>query len=382
MELREEVVLMYTTEDILKRLVKINSTNLPGNEMDMVKEILQFFPKSINYEIIDHGNNRGSLIIELEGIKKEKVGFIGHIDTVPVTDEESWVHPPFEGIIENGYMYGRGTSDMKGGVTAMIKTALHFIENGITPQHTLKFVFTADEESGGLGVRTLRDKGLLQDLSKVFITEPSDEEIGICEKGTLWLNVSIKGKSAHGSKPHLGINAIENLYEYIDKLKSTLDLKKTHEFLGSSSFATTTIHGGVKTNIIPEDANATLDIRTIPGFSHEQIIENAHKIAKDMENKSQGMVIQVVVENNRPPLTMDKEDNFIKEIEKVFNKLSYPVKFKGINFYTDASQLIPYHNIPFVILGPGEENMCHQKNERIKIESIDKMTKFYISYNE
>ena len=91
-------------------------------------------------------------------------------------------------------------------------------------------VFTADEESGGLGVRTLRDKGLLQDLSKVFITEPSDEEIGICEKGTLWLNVSIKGKSAHGSKPQLGINAIENLYEYIDKLKSTLDLKRHMNF--------------------------------------------------------------------------------------------------------------------------------------------------------
>lgn len=382
MDLREEVVLMHTTEDILKRLININSTNLPGNEMDMVKEILKFFPDSVNHKIIDHGNNRGSLIIEIEGVKKEKVGFIGHIDTVPVSDEESWEYPPFEGIIKDGYMYGRGTSDMKGGVTAMIKTALHFIENNVTPNHTLKFVFTADEESGGLGVRTLRDKGLLQDLSKVFITEPSDEEIGICEKGTLWLDVSIKGKSAHGSKPYLGINAIENLYEYIDRLKNTLDLEKTHPFLGSSSFATTTIKGGVKTNIIPEDAKATLDIRTIPGFSHEEIIENANKIAKDMENENQGMVIQVVVENDRPPLTMDKEDDFIKEIEKVFNKLSYPVKFKGINFYTDASQLIPYHNIPFVILGPGEENMCHQKNERIKIESIEKMTKFYISYNE
>ena len=85
------------------------------------------------------------------------------------------------------------------------------------------------------------------------------------------------------------------------------------------------------------------------------------KLLKIWKIKSQGMIIQVVVENNRPPLTMDKEDNFIKEIEKVFNRLSYPVKFKGINFYTDASQLIPYHNIPFVILGPGEENMCHQK---------------------
>ena len=77
MGLREEVVLMYTTEDILKKLVKINSTNLPGNEMDMVKKkYYNFFQNQINYEIIDHGNNRGSLIIELEGIKKEKLDLL------------------------------------------------------------------------------------------------------------------------------------------------------------------------------------------------------------------------------------------------------------------------------------------------------------------
>lgn len=366
--------------EILKGLININTTNLPGNEMDAVNEILKFFPQDIEYEIVDHGNNRGSLVIEIEGKSHEKIGFIGHIDTVPVSDEASWIYPPFDGVIEDGYMYGRGTSDMKGGVTAMILTALYFLENNIIPPYTLKFVFTADEESGGLGVRALRDKGLLQDISKVFITEPSDEEIGICEKGTLWLNIRIKGKSSHGSKPELGINAIEKLYEYINKLKNTLDLDKKHPLLGSSSYATTTINGGVKTNIIPENANATLDIRTIPGFNHDEIIDNANKIAKDMENENQGMTIEVDVENNRPPLTMDEDDNFIKEIVSVYEKLSYPVKLKGINFYTDASQLIPYHDIPFVILGPGEENMCHQKNERIKIESIERMIEFYISY--
>lgn len=371
---------MDRIQEILKTLININTTNPPGNEMDMVNAILKLFPKDIPYEIVDHGNNRGSLLIELKGKDDGKIGFMGHIDTVPVSDESNWIYPPFEGVIKEGYMYGRGTSDMKGGVTAMILTALHFIENNITPPHTLKFIFTADEESGGTGVEALRDKGLLKDLSKVFIAEPSDEEIGICEKGTLWLSIHIKGKSAHGSKPQLGINSIEKLYEYINRLKNTLDLEKTHPLLGCSSFAITTINGGVKTNIIPEDASATLDIRTIPGFSHEKIIENANRIAKDMEDEIQGMTIKIEVENNRPPLTIDENDDFIKEIISIYEKLSYPIKFKGINFYTDGSLLIPYQNIPFVILGPGEENMCHQRNERIKIESVKKMIEFYISY--
>ena len=137
---------------------------------------------------------------------------------------------------------------------------------------------------------------------------------------------------------------------------------------------------GNKTNIIPENAEAALDIRTIPGFNHEEIIDNVHSICKTMEKENSGLNFRIEVENNRPPLTIDEEDDFIKEIVSVYKNLSYPIKFKGLNFYTDASQLIPFHNIPFAILGPGEENMCHQRNERIKIESIMKMTKFYISY--
>lgn len=371
---------MDSAENILKKLVNINTTNPPGNEMDLVKAILEYFPPDINYEIMDHGNNRGSLVIELKGEKDEKIGFIGHIDTVPVSDESSWTYPPFEGFIKDGYMYGRGTSDMKGGVTAMILTALHFIENDITPPNTLKFVFTADEESGGLGVRGLRDKGLLNDISKVFITEPTDDEIGICEKGALWLNLKVRGQASHASKPELGINAIEILYEYISRLKETMNLEKVHPLLGKCSYVITTIKGGVKTNIIPDMANGTLDIRTIPGFSHEEILENAYEIINDLETKNKGVKIDIEIGNNRPPVTMDKDNTFIQEITSIYEDLSYPVKFKGINFYTDASQLIPYYNIPFVILGPGEGNMCHQKNERIEIASIDRITKFYISY--
>lgn len=368
------------TENILRKLIYANTTNPPGNEMDAIRTILSFFPEEIDYEIINHGDNRGSLLIEIKGKDEEKIGFIGHMDTVPVLDETSWIYPPFDGVIKDGYMYGRGTSDMKGGVTAMILTALYFIENNITPPHTLKFVFTADEESAGIGIQTLRDKGLLKDITRVFIAEPSDEKIGICEKGALWLNIYIKGKSAHGSKPELGINAIEKLYEYINRLKDVLDLNESHSLLGESSFAITLIQGGAKTNIIPEEANASVDIRTIPRLKHDEILRKAFSIGKRMEDENTGMSIEIQVENDRPPLIMDEEDSFIKDIVKTYEKLSYPVEFKGINFYTDASQLIPFHNIPFVILGPGEENMCHQRNERIKIESIVRMTKFYISY--
>lgn len=380
---KEDISLFVTGEkskNILQKLVRVNSSNSPGNEMDMVKTVLSFFPKDINYKILNHGNNRGSLIIEILGEREETIAFVGHIDTVPVSDVLDWKYPPFDGVIEGEYLYGRGASDMKGGVTSMILTALYFIENDIIPPVTIKFCFTADEESDGTGVKTIRDEGYFENVTKIFISEPSDEKISICEKGALWLNICVKGKSSHASKPELGVNAIEKLMEYIKNLELTMDLEKKHPLLGRPSFTITKIEGGIKTNIIPDRAEVTVDIRTIPGFDHEDIIKKGKQIVCSMCKENSYLDIELKVTNNRPPLEISKDNEFIKQIIGTYDELSYPVEFKGTNFYTDASQIIPNYSIPFVILGPGEENMAHQKNERIKVKSIEKIAKLYISY--
>ena len=119
---------MKRIENILRRLINIDTTNPPGREMDAVNEIIKFFPEGTDHKIVDHGNNRGSLMIEIKGKAQEKIGFIGHIDTVPVQDESSWIHPPFDGIVQDGYLYGRGASDMKGAVSAMAVAACDFYE--------------------------------------------------------------------------------------------------------------------------------------------------------------------------------------------------------------------------------------------------------------
>lgn len=371
---------MNRTESILKRLINTNTTNPPGNEMNMVREILNFFPEDIDYELIHHGENRASLVISIKGKRTEEIAFVGHIDTVPVTDEGNWLYPPFDGVVADGYMYGRGTSDMKGGVTAMILTALYFIENGITPPYSLKFCFTADEESNGIGISAIMERGLLNNAIKVFIPEPSDEKIGICEKGALWFNLLARGKSSHASKPQLGVNAIEYLIDFVEKLKSTIDLEKEHPYLGKNTCSLTTIRGGVKTNVIPDEARATIDIRTIPGTDHERIIKNAKDILQSMTSSNPSLRMELEVTNNRPPIAIDEDDDFIKEIVGVLKKMSYPVSFKGLYFYTDGSQIIPLKSIPFAIFGPGEENMAHQRNEKVEIESINRMANFYIEF--
>ncbi|MBO8158808.1 M20 family metallopeptidase [Thermosyntropha sp.] len=368
---------------ILKQLIQTNTSNPPGDEKKIIDLILSFFPvEQINYKIINHTDSRSSLIITVAGKNTRKsIAFVGHVDTVPVTDGESWVHPPFSGEIDGEYIYGRGASDMKGGITAMILTAQYFIENKIIPPYTVKFCFTADEEAGGLGIQALRDQGDLDDTSEVFICEPSECKIGISEKGALWLKIIVKGKASHAAQPEEGINAVEYLIAYINAFKTLiLTGKRNDPLLGPTTVTITQIKGGIKSNIIPEEAYATLDIRTNTDSNHGEIIKKAGELADLFSQQFPGLKINIMVENNRPPVNVDPKASIIRALTKILNDMHLTTELKGMHFYTDASQLVPYKKIPFVILGPGEDSMAHKKNERILLNSIATAAEIYIRY--
>ncbi|WP_040213775.1 M20 family metallopeptidase [Clostridium polynesiense] len=370
---------MNSTE-LLASLIKINTVNPPGNERELVEFILRIFKDdAVETHIIDHGSNRASLIVKVPGKSREGIAFIGHLDTVPEGQENQWTYPPFQAVVKDGYMYGRGACDMKGGLTSMIITAKYFIENDIQPEKDIYLCFTADEESGGIGITAMNNEKLLKDVKEIFICEPTGEKIGIAEKGALWLDLKAKGKQCHGSLPHKGINAVENIMEYINVLKSRIPAEETHELLGKTTVALTTFTGGVKTNIIPDSAQASLDIRTLPSCSNEGVLETAKKLAEEFKVHSKGE-IQVEVVNNRPAVEISRDDTFINNILSVFRALNYKTDIMGLFYYTDASQFIPYNNVPFVILGPGDETIPHQGDENILLEAVDKMAEVYISY--
>jgi len=366
--------------EILGNLVRINSVNPPGNERKVVDKIIEYLPKNISYKIIDHGNNRASLIVDYPGNSEEYLAFVGHIDTVPVSDSEYWDHNPHEGKLVDGYIYGRGSADMKGGVSAMIGTLLYLNSFNIEPPIGIRFLFTADEESDGMGIKEIVKQKYFDDVVEFIIPEPSNEKIGLSEKGALWVKLKVSGKESHASKPNLGINAIEYAMTIIDKLKDSIDFKIMDHRLGNTTFSLTSFNGGVKTNIIPSNAEATLDIRTVPGVYHDEIIQELDSIIRDVVELEQELSVDVSIINNRPAIKIEKEEKLISGLVKSFKDIGLEADYKGINFYTDASQIVPIINIPFAILGPGDEEMAHQRNEKIEIESVARMIAVYVKY--
>jgi succinyl-diaminopimelate desuccinylase len=351
--------------------------------MDGVEAILPLFDGyDCATDVINHGDNRGSLVLTIEGEdRRRSLAFMGHLDTVPVDDLDQWGVPPHEAVIEDGFVYGRGAADMKGGVTSMIQAALHVLQEGVTPAYSVKFCFTADEEANGAGVLSIRDAGLLDDVSAVFIPEPTGAKIGLMEKGALWLRVTADGKSAHGSRPDLGCNAIEELLVFLERLRGSIDLSiesDVFEQMGRSTFVIGQIEGGTKTNVVPAHASASVDIRTVFGVDHQAIIGKGEAIAAEMATDD--LSISVCVENDRPAIGVDRDHPFVIGVAEEMEKLGLEVGYKGLHFYTDGSQVVPQLGIPFVILGPGEDSMAHQKDERVALREVSDVADVFISY--
>ncbi|MEK5067145.1 M20 family metallopeptidase [Sporosarcina sp. FSL K6-1508] len=378
----KQVEMEQRCEKILSTLVKINSTHPKGNEMDMIKAILSFFENdSILYKVIDHGVNRASLVITIPGENSStSVAFIGHVDTVPVGHIDEWTHPPFEAFRNGDFMFGRGTADMKGGITAMILTILYLLEHEVTPRQDLHFCFTADEESDGMGILSLKEAGYFTNTREIIIPEPTNEKVGIAEKGALWLEVSAKGIPAHGSRPELGVNAIEKLMEFINLLRIEIDTAYDHPLLGKATISVNEFEGGVKTNIIPAHAKMSLDIRTLPTEKNEEIISKSKKIAQYLMTEYEKLHIDIEIKNNRPAIQTEHTNEFVMKVKRICDEVSGELDFKGLYFYTDASQVVPDLNVPFVILGPGDDEMAHQLNEKIALSSIRRITEIYIRY--
>lgn len=371
---------MKTVIDILQDLVKIDSTNPPGNEKEVVDYLRQLFVKRCSVLEIEHSNNRSSLVIDINGNSEETIAFIGHIDTVPVNDRFKWELAPFSATIKGDLLYGRGASDMKSGVACMTYTGLYFLENNITPNKNIRLIYTADEESDGEGIKSVLRDELLDDVTNIIVPENTDEYIVIKEKGALWLKLQIYGKSAHGARPDLGLNSIELMYEFVQSVRPYIESYSTDNLLNNNTISVNKIKGGEKTNIIADYCEAEIDIRTNPDLKNEKVIEYVNNQVIKFNKKYSQLKIDIEIINNRTALEINEDHEFIADFKDVLSQLGYEVKVKGVNYFTDLSLSLPVINKPFLIFGPGFEEIGHKINENVSISAVKNVADIYIAY--
>lgn len=366
---------------VLEEMVKINTCQPEGNEKDLVAWIQEQLPEGTSCKVLDHGNNRGSLIVQIgDGSKKGGLAFVGHIDTVACGELSAWKYPPHDAAMEGKIMYGRGTSDMKGGDAAMLLLLKQLLKEEALLNCPIYFCFTADEENGGMGICAIAESKELDEVKQMIICEPSDEQISICEKGALWLRFVARGKGSHASRPDLGINAVEYAYHLADRIRDCVESFPAHPVLGSATASITSFNGGIMPNMIPSSSEMIMDIRTVPGVDHNEILDRAKNEIHKMEESFPGLSFSVEVLNNRSAVGTSEENSMVQAFVDLAKEEGLSEKVRGTYFYTDASQIIPQMGIPFIIAGPGDDKLAHCTDEHIALDSVARFASMYYRY--
>jgi len=237
---------------------------------------------------------------------------------------------------------------------------------------------TAGEEVDSLGARAFVEAGYLDNVGNIVIAEPSNLKLFTCQKGALWLEFTAIGRTAHGSMPDLGENAILIMNKFLNSLTKYEFDYSPHSLLTAPTINVGTINGGVKTNVVPDQCVLTLDLRTIPGQSHDLIINDLTAMFEQcLSNKDKG---KIRILNNREPIEIDPYHPLVITAQKVGREvLSLVLEPAGVNYYTDASVLVKEKNVPVILFGPGNEKLAHQPNEYVEIDKLTAAVKYYIA---
>jgi succinyl-diaminopimelate desuccinylase len=290
--------------------------------------------------------------------------------------EEDWTKPVFEGLIENEKMYGIGTSDMKGGVAAILYAAVLLKRRGIVPKKTVQLALTADEEWAYRGAKNLVNGGYFDRTDFLIIAEPSNLQVSTGEKGELWIKAKFFGKSAHGSTPEAGVNTVIPGSEFV--MKVTERYEKIFEadlFWGKTSMNIGQFHGGVQVNIVPNYSEIQLDFRVISEEDKKKVIELVRKTGEGIAKKHKVRFTEEIFNNH--PLIFTSPDN--PYVEK-FLQAAGMKEVIATKYCTDGATIIPEKKMPFIIFGPGDIAQAHQNDEYIELESLYRAVDTFVEF--
>jgi acetylornithine deacetylase/succinyl-diaminopimelate desuccinylase-like protein len=354
------VQLLKEVEDevtrLLSDLIRINTTNPPGNEIEAAKYVAEHMSREgFKCELCEPAPGRGSVATRLKGTgEKPSLLLLSHLDVVAANAEE-WSVDPFGGIVKDGFVWGRGALDMKG-MTAIEVMAMKLLKrNNVKLKGDVLLAATADEEQGGLAGADFLLRNYPQKIFADYVLNeggglavPTQNKdvytVQTAEKGILWFKVKAKGTPGHGSMPDIADNAIMRMNKVIEKLGNcrsqvllvptvkrflnelaredaslqqpfsrllanpelsdqVLDeLAKTAKPLAEEirprirmTITPTIIHGGVKENVIPSECEAVFDCRILPGQTTAEALQLIRNLLKDVGMEK--LAFEIIQEN-------------------------------------------------------------------------------------
>jgi succinyl-diaminopimelate desuccinylase len=377
--------------ELMKNMIAINSVG-PANDGPGEKEKTDFldnylrqigFENISNYPVPDKrvsNGERPNLVVVLPGKNPAKTLWIlSHTDIVPAGDLSKWETDPFNPVVKEGKIYGRGSEDNHQGTVSSLLMAKAFIDADIRPENNIGLVFVADEETGseyGLTYLIENHADLFKKDDFIIIPdagEPDGSMIEVAEKSILWIKFKTIGKQVHASVPDLGVNAFRaasNLVVKLDQLHTIYNIEDVVFAPSRSTFEPTKKESNVPNiNTIPGDDVFFLDCRILPQYNIEQVLGTIRGMADEVE-KSLNVKIEISTEQKEQAAPVTKVTAPIVSLLKMSIKQVYGVEAKpqGIGGGTVAA-IFRRHGYPVAVWATLDD-LAHQPNEYCKISNM------------
>lgn len=355
---------------LLQQLVAIDSVNPSlaagaSGESEIAAFVAEHLTSlGLDVHVQEAAPGRPNVIGVLEGtVPGRSIMLCGHIDTVGVDGYEA----PFEPVVRDGRLYGRGSQDMKGGVAAIIDAARLVRERGL-PAGRLIVAAVVDEEFASIGADELVTEWR---ADAAIVTEPTDLQIGVAHKGFAWFEIETAGRAAHGSRPLDGRDAVMRMGRVLTRLEAMdreLQSRPPHPLIGTASLHASTITGGHEWSSYPDHCLLQLERRTVIGESAPAVESDLRALLDELTRQDPEFSAKLRATFSRPPYEAPPDHALTTLLLACAVSRGVETSTVGMSFWTDAA-VLGAAGIPSVLFGPGGAGL-HSTEEYVRIDDV------------
>jgi succinyl-diaminopimelate desuccinylase len=382
-------------------LLSFDTENLPG-ETTAVFEYLAATIEDLGLSVewITDDDRKPNIVVTIPGEREWTLLYEGHVDTVPF-ETEQWSYDPLGERVDDR-LYGRGATDMKGALAAMLETMRLYATRDEQPPITLQFAFVSDEETGGTaGIdAVLETDAIMADAAVVGETTATHDQyaIAVADKGRIWLTLEATGEAAHGSRPMCGKNAVDELYELVSGCRESITARqlsypdavsqivdetvayyerhpRREQLASRAVFEYPTVNlghldGGSTVNSVPGSAKAELDVRVTPGASTEAVYDQFEGCIQARDDIA---IADVSMEDGT---FVDPSDPFVEMVTRTGERVAGTQVFRQCATGGGDAKQLRNAGIPAVECAVGSDT-AHAVDEYVSIDDIERTTDWY-----
>ncbi|MGW8380887.1 M20 family metallopeptidase [Streptomyces sp. ODS28] len=336
------------------------------------------------HEVVESAPGRHSVIAVVEGGggPGSTLMFEGHTDVVTEGDPEDWTVDPYGAVVRDGKLWGRGAADMKSGVAAMIYGVRALEREGPFPGRVVLGVL-ADEEGMMLGAKAFAASPLAREVDAVIVCEPEGYEVCTSARGGIRLRLDLRGAMAHGAMPQEGRSPVAAGARIVDALAGVQEWAERHygehPHAGRVTVTPTVLHAGdpAQLNVIPAHGLVGVDLRTIPGTDHGELVGRVREAATAAAGPY-GVSVALTVVDDRPAIELPEDHPVVSALVAGHARVHGAApRFGAVPGTTDGTILTRDAGLPTVVYGPGGKWIAHQKDEYVEVREITEYVRVY-----